>query len=160
MQRITFANPKLRAVGLTALVTAFVIGAAVLLPPAGKPRVPAWALTTHVTSAVISLLLGAWVLYNPKGTANHKLAGKFWVLMMLTASFSAFFIQSWGRFSPIHIFSVWTPISLALGIYHVRKGNIIAHQKCMKGAYIGLIVAGVLAFALPGRFLWRLVFGG
>ncbi len=154
------SSQMLQQIAISVAVTGAIIAVALLLPAAGKPSVPVWALGTHVISAVISLGLGGWVLYHPKGTPNHKLAGKIWVLMMLTASFSSFFILSWGRFSPIHIFSVWTPISLGLGIYNARKGNIIRHQKCMKGAYIGLIVAGVLAFALPGRFLWRLVFGG
>jgi uncharacterized membrane protein len=153
-------SEKLQQVAISLGVTVSIIAVAILLTPAGKPSVPPWALTTHIISAIISLGLGAWVLYHPKGTANHKLAGKIWVVMMLVASFSAFFIQSWGRFSPIHIFSVWTPISLGLGIYHIRKGNVAIHQKYMKGAYIGLVVAGTLAFALPGRFLWRVVFGG
>lgn len=160
MLRNGLARERLQQIGISLGVTVAIIAVAVLLPPAGKPSVPPWALSTHVICAMISLGLGGWVLYNPKGTPTHKLAGKIWVVMMLVASFSSFFIQSWGRFSPIHIFSVWTPISLAFGIYQIRKGNVVAHQNCMKGAYVGLIVAGVLAFALPGRFLWRLVFGG
>jgi uncharacterized membrane protein len=160
MSKYAISSDRARQI-MIGLGTVFaVIVVANLMPAAGKPSVPAWALSTHVGSAVISLFLGAWVLYNPKGTPRHKLAGKIWVVMMLTASFSAFLIQSWGRFSPIHIFSVWTPISLGLGIYHIRKGNVVSHQKCMKGAYIGLVVAGTLAFALPGRFLWRMIFGG
>ncbi len=160
MEKEALKSDRVRQIGIVVGTIVFVILVSQFMPTTGKPSVPAWALATHVTSAVISLFLGASVLYNPKGTPRHKLAGKIWVVMMLAASFSAFFIQSWGRFSPIHIFSVWTPISLGLGIYHIRKGNVVSHQKCMKGAYIGLIIAGVLAFALPGRFLWRVVFGG
>jgi uncharacterized membrane protein len=160
MSKLTKSSDYVRQI-IIGLVTAFaIIVVANLMPTSDKPSVPAWALSTHVGSAVISLFLGAWVLYNPKGTPRHKLAGKVWLVMMLAASFSAFFIQSWGRFSPIHIFSVWTPISLGLGIYHIRKGNVVSHQNYMKGAYFGLVIAGTLAFALPGRFLWRVAFGG
>lgn len=160
MQKFSVSRNSLRAIGLSFAITATVIGAALLLPPAGKPSVPAWALGTHVSAAILSLFLGGWVLYRPKGTAAHKFAGKIWVVLMLAAAFSSFFIQSWGRFSPIHIFSVWTPISLGIGIYSARKGNIVAHRSYLKGAYFGLIGAGVLAFALPGRFLWHTVLGG
>jgi uncharacterized membrane protein len=160
MSKLATSNDRIRQIMIGTGTVIAVILVANLMPTTGKPSVPIWALSTHVGSAVISLILGAWVLYNPKGTPRHKLAGKIWVVMMLAAAFSAFFIQSWGRLSPIHIFSVWTPISLGLGIYHIRKGNVMSHQKYMKGAYIGLVVAGTLAFALPGRFLWRLVFGG
>jgi uncharacterized membrane protein len=140
-------------------ITALIIGVANMLPPTGKPSIPAWALATHLTSAVISLGLGAWVLSNPTGTPRHKMAGKIWVVLMLTASFSSLFIQAWGRFSPIHIFSVWTPISIGMGIFHARKGNIKKHQGSMKGAYFGLIAAGLFAAFMPGRFLWRAIFG-
>jgi uncharacterized membrane protein len=115
-----------------------------------------WALTAHISAAVIALPLGAWVLFfSQKGTALHKRAGYTWVTLMLIAAFSAFFIQSWGRFSPIHIFSVWTPISLFLGIRAAQRGDIKSHIGNMRGSFYGLIIAGVLSVALPGRFLWR-----
>jgi uncharacterized membrane protein len=152
-------RPFARELGIGLIVTILVIGVALLLPPAGKPKMPAWALTLHLATVIPALFLGAWVLYAPKGTPAHKMLGKIWVVLMFTTAFASAFIQSWGRFSPIHIFSVWTPISLALGIAAARRGDIKAHLNCMRGAYIGLVIAGVLAAALPGRFLWRFFAG-
>jgi uncharacterized membrane protein len=133
--------------------------AAKFAPAGGKPSVPTWALATHLVTALIALPLGAWVLYFPKGTSRHKLLGKVWVGLMLLTAFASWFIQSWGRISFIHFFTVWTPVSVFMGIYYIRKGNVKSHLETMRGLYIGLIIAGVLAVALPGRFLWRLTIG-
>jgi uncharacterized membrane protein len=141
-------------------IAVLVIGVALLLPPAGKPSQPVWALAAHLSAALIALPLGAWVLFfSQKGSKRHKQAGYLWVVLMLVAAFSAFFIQSWGRFSAIHLFSVWTPISLVLAIRAARRGDLKAHRGYMRGTYVGLVVAGLLAVVLPGRFLWRFVAG-
>jgi uncharacterized membrane protein len=161
MSANTAARPSARReVAYGFAIAALVIGVALLLPPAGKPSQPAWALAAHVSAALIALPLGAWVLFfSEKGTTRHKQAGYVWVVAMLIAAFSAFFIQSWGRFSPIHIFSVWTPISIVLGIRAARRGDIKTHLGHMRGSYFGLVIAGLLAVALPGRFLWRFFAG-
>jgi uncharacterized membrane protein len=142
-----------------ALTAVILFAAFKFAPTSGKPSIPTWALATHLVTALIALPLGAWILYFPKGTPRHKLLGKIWVVAMLITAFASGFIQSWGRFSFIHIFTVWTPISIIMAIYYIRKGEVKKHQDYMRGTYIGLVIAGVLAVALPGRFLWRLVIG-
>jgi uncharacterized membrane protein len=156
MSNLSASQQSRRELTIGLIASVLVIGLAIVLPPSSKPSQPVWALAAHISAAVIALPLGAWVLFfSQKGTALHKRAGYAWVTLMLIAAFSAFFIQSWGRFSPIHIFSVWTPISLFLGIRAAQRGDIKSHIGNMRGSFYGLIIAGVLSVALPGRFLWR-----
>jgi uncharacterized membrane protein len=162
MNTSTNIGPRVRnvaeqVVGLS--VSASIVGIALMTKPAGPPIVPALALWTHLITALAGLVLGGVVLYRPKGTASHRWMGRTWVAVMVAAAISSLFIQSWGRFSFIHFFSVWTLFSLAMAIKKIRAGDVQAHLGYMRGTYFGLVFAGVLAVALPGRVLWRWVMG-
>ena len=57
-------------------------------------------------------------------------------------------------------------VSLPLGIYRIRQGNVRGHAAAMKGLFIGgLVIAGIFTL-IPGRILgnllWRtvLAYGG
>ena len=124
-------------------------------PPSGA-RV---ALMVHLFAAVPALPLGAYVLWRPKGDAQHKLMGRIWAGMMMVTAVSSFWLQSLrGGFSFIHLFAVMTLVAIPLAIWNARRGNVRAHISGMRGVYIGLVVAGVLA-AAPDRTLGRLLFG-
>lgn len=117
------------------------------------------ALPVHLVCAVIALPLGAFVLWRPKGTGTHKLLGRMWVALMLVIAVSSYWLRTLsGGFSFIHLLSVLTLVSIPLGIYHARKGNVAAHVRAMRGVYIGLVVAGGFAMA-PNRTLGELLFG-
>ncbi|MEM9732231.1 MAG: DUF2306 domain-containing protein [Pseudomonadota bacterium] len=124
------------------------------------------AIWIHLVSAVIALVLGAFVLWRRKGDWRHKLAGRIWVGTMLVVAISSFWITEIRevRFSPIHALSVYTLVSLTLGIWALRKGKvtaqaIMAYKKSMQGLYgFGLLIAGGFTF-LPFRFLGRMTFG-
>ncbi len=112
-----------------------------------------WALYLHVGTVIPALFLGAPVLLMKKGNSLHKALGRIWVALMVTTSISSFWLQGLtGSIGPIHIFSVVTLVSIPLGIYHIRTGNVAAHQRAMTGPYIGLLIAGLFAFT-PGRLL-------
>ncbi len=138
-------------------ISVAIIAVAMAMKPAGAPIVPALALWTHLSTTLAGLVLGAVVLYRTKGTPSHRWLGRTWVAVMAVAAISALFIQSWGRLSPIHFFSVWTLFSLTMAIKKIRLGDVRAHIGYMRGSYFGLVFAGVLAVALPGRVLWRWV---
>jgi uncharacterized membrane protein len=116
----------------------------------------------HIGAATTSLFLGAIVLYAPKGTANHKLLGRIWMLAMVTTSLSSFLMESFapllGQFGPIHLLSIWTLISMPRSIMMARKGNIAGHMQVMRGTYIGLLIAGLMTF-IPGRTMFAVFFG-
>jgi uncharacterized membrane protein len=114
------------------------------------------ALTAiHLAAAVLSLLVGGLVLARRKGTAQHRLLGRAWVLLMAIVAMSSFWIldiRNGEGFSVIHLLSVWTLVSLALAVWFIRRGNVRAHRGFMIGTYLGLAGAGLGALA-PGRTL-------
>ncbi|MGC6517375.1 MAG: DUF2306 domain-containing protein [Candidatus Puniceispirillaceae bacterium] len=116
----------------------------------------------HAIAAMIAIIIGGVQLYMPKGGVYHKTFGRLWVGLMLIVSFSSFFIheiQLWGRFSPIHLLSLWTIFSVALALYYVRIGNIKRHKQVMIALYIfALILTGFFTL-LPGRVMNQVVFG-
>lgn len=130
--------------------------------------VPDWALLArmpvavqlHLAAAMVSLPLGAFILWQTKGTATHKALGRVWVAAMLIACVSALFIKSFapvlGPFGLIHLLVLWTLFSLGRGMHAilVRK-DLVGHMRNMQGAYWGLVTAGLFSF-VPGRVLWSM----
>jgi uncharacterized membrane protein len=124
-------------------------------PPAGAEL----ALYVHLFTVVPAVPLGAYVLWRPKGGAAHRMLGRVWAGMMMVTALSSFWLQSLtGGLSFIHLFSVLTLVSIPLGVWQARRGNMRAHMNAMRGVYAGLIAAGLMA-AAPGRFLGVLMFG-
>ena len=114
------------------------------------------ALVIHIGTVLPALPLGAWVLLRRKGGRLHRLLGRVWAGMMVTTAVSSFWLG--GEFSFIHLFSVMTLISVPLGIFWIRRGNVERHQRTMTYLYVGLVVAGAFSFA-PGRVLSAALFG-
>ena len=114
----------------------------------------------HLVAVVPALVIGAVQVTAKKGTRPHKLLGWIWVLAMLTAAVSSFWIMEQRKgagWSVIHLLSAWVLIALSLAIWHIRRGNVRAHRRFMVGTLIGLAAAGIGAL-MPGRFLSQLFF--
>lgn len=124
-------------------------------PPAGAEV----ALYVHLFTVIPAVPLGAVVLWRAKGDRMHRLLGRIWGALMMVTAVSSFWLQSLsGGLSFIHLFAVLTLVSIPLAIWNARRGNIRAHRNAMRGVYVGLIAAGLLALA-PGRTLATLLFG-
>ena len=116
----------------------------------------------HALAAIVAILLGAIQLLSPKGTMIHKALGYVWVLLMLAVSVSSLFIHEinmWGKYSPIHILSLWTIFCLLLAIYFVRIGNIKRHKQTMTVLYLLALILTGLFTLLPGRVMHVVIFG-
>lgn len=115
----------------------------------------------HAIAAMLAVILGGVQFALKKGGMRHKLLGRLWVILMLIVAFSSFFIQEfriWGSFSPIHLLSIWTILSVVLAVHYARIGKIKRHASIMKALYIfGLILTGFFTF-LPGRTMHQLLF--
>ena len=114
----------------------------------------------HLASVVPAVAIGMVQLVAKKGTRRHRALGWMWVLAMVAAALSSFWIMEIRKgagFSVIHLLSAWTLIALACAIWFIRRGNVRAHQGFMVGTLLGLLGAGIGA-AMPGRFLSRLFF--
>jgi uncharacterized membrane protein len=107
----------------------------------------------HAVTASLSLLLGAFQLLRPKkGDRFHRMVGRTWVVCMYAVCVSSFFIQGVSEgFSWLHGLSLFTTVTVSLGLYAAIKGNIKAHKANMVGSYFGSVAAFVGVIAVPSR---------
>ena len=114
----------------------------------------------HLLAALLALGLGAVQLAAAKGTASHRRLGYLWASVMAVVAISSFFIfelRLWGPFSPIHLLSLFTLVTLYLAVQAARHNNINRHQRMMRALYIfALLLTGAFTF-FPGRLLHQLV---
>lgn len=111
-------------------------------------------ITAHATAATIALLLGAVnILHKPKGDRLHRRLGRVWVVAMYWTVISSFAIKRLhpGSYSWIHLLSIWTFISLSIGLWAALTGRIELHRGFMTGSYLGLLGAFIGAVAAPMR---------
>lgn len=117
----------------------------------------------HTVAALLALLLGPVQFALPKGTILHRVAGYGWVAGMFLVAASSLWIHTihvWGIWSPIHLLSLLVLITVPLGVWHARRGEIAAHRRTMVRLFaLGLIGAGVFTL-WPGRIMHAVLFGG
>ena len=125
---------------------------------AAPPPIPG-----HALAALASFVIGSLQLLLVKGTARHRLLGWLWVGLMALVAISGFFIHELrlvGAWSPIHLLSVLTLVTLVLALRAARRGDVAAHARAMKMLFwLALVLAGAFTF-LPGRVMHAVLFGG
>ncbi len=116
----------------------------------------------HALAALLAVVLGGIQLAMKKGTSLHKALGWIWTVIMAIVAITSFFIHEiklWGQYSPIHLLSLWTLISLGLAIYFAKTGKIKRHKQVMVALYgFGLILTGFFTL-MPGRVMHQIIFG-
>jgi uncharacterized membrane protein len=119
------------------------------------------AVHIHLGATLAALVLGMAMLIRRKGTDWHKRLGWLWVLLMLTAAVSSFWITGLnaGKFSPIHALSLLVLVAVPAAVYAIRHGRVQTHRRAMMMLYFtGLVLPGLFTL-LPARLLGGLVFG-
>jgi len=111
----------------------------------------------HLTAALWVLALGGLQLASAKGTPSHRWIGWSWMLAMVVAAISSFWLTSPNNlfmgYGPIHLLSIWVLICVVVSVMAVRRGNIRRHRGFAIGAYLGTVGAAIGAIAMPGRLL-------
>ncbi|MDB5175602.1 MAG: hypothetical protein JWM81_460 [Candidatus Saccharibacteria bacterium] len=115
-----------------------------------------WTLviTLHAIVAVTAIVLGTFnAVRMVRGDRLHKAVGRTWAGLMLFISITGLFIGDYksgiGIF--LHGLAIWTIISISLGIYFARRGNIKSHKGFMLGSYFGLLGALIGVISVPTR---------
>ena len=118
----------------------------------------------HLGTVVPAFVIGTYLLMKRKGTAQHKMLGKvYMVLMLITAVISLFMEAQVGsklldHFGYIHILSVLTLYAVPIAYFSAKQGNIKRHRNSMIALYVGgMLVAGFFAM-MPGRLLHTWLF--
>jgi len=116
------------------------------------------AVHIHLAATILALALGVAMLTRAKGTGSHRLLGWIWVVLMLTAAISSFWITGIrGGFSPIHGLSLLVLVLVPLAVLAIRRGKVKRHRFAMTGLFFGALVIPGLFTLLPMRLLGRLM---
>ena len=114
----------------------------------------------HLFAALIALGLGAVQLSARKGGGQHHWRGYSWVGLMAVVAASSFFIYEirlWGLFSPIHLLSLFTLVSLYMAVQAARRKQAKRHFVMMLALNcFALLLTGAFTL-LPGRLLHQLI---
>jgi uncharacterized membrane protein len=120
------------------------------------------AIQLHAFAAMTAFLTGLVQFAAPKGTLPHRTLGFIWVGLMLVVSISSFWIHElrlWGPWSPIHLISISTLVTLPLAVWYAHTHRVRSHQWWMVSIFLGaLVVAGIFTF-VPGRIMYEVVSG-
>ncbi|KAF0137028.1 MAG: hypothetical protein FD152_724 [Xanthobacteraceae bacterium] len=129
-----------------------------LAPLAAAPL----TIQIHAIAALALIPLTVAQLGRRKSGAWHRRLGWTWVVLMTVTAVSSFWIHGirlFGPFSPIHILSVVTLVSLVYAIVARRMNRIRGHRMAMLGVAMGWAGAGLFTL-LPGRIMGQVIFGG
>ena len=116
----------------------------------------------HLALLAPAPVLGGYLLLRKKGTPQHRLLGRIYMILMVLSALISLFMPAqvgpqlvwhWGW---IHALSFWTLISIYLALKYVRAGDIRRHKLFMLGLYIGMMVAFAFTFS-QGRLLSQLI---
>ena len=120
------------------------------------------AIYIHAFAAIAAFLLGVIQLAAPKGTLPHRTLGWIWVILMGVVAGGSLLIHEinlWNGWSPIHVLSIYTLISLVFGVIAARTHKVKRHRQTMIALFaFALIIAGVFTF-MPGRIMNAVLFG-
>jgi uncharacterized membrane protein len=113
-------------------------------------------------AAMTAFTLGIVQFAAPKGTIPHRTVGWIWVGLMLAVALSSLGIHQirlWGPWSPIHLLSIFTLVTLPLAVWAVHRHDVVRHRRAMISIFLGaLVIAGGFTL-LPGRIMHDVVFG-
>jgi len=134
------------------------IGAIVLLAVVGTALVkgyPQWGLVPwqvwpHLVTILIALALTPVMLLRRRGDSTHRLLGKIWVAAMFLTALLSFNLREIndGRFSVIHLLSIFTLIQVPLLWWAARTHRVTVHRSSVRGMVTGaLLVAGFFTFS-------------
>lgn len=101
----------------------------------------------HTISATLAIGFGTFIVRKPKGTREHRMIGRAYVLCLVFCCGSAFAIYNlYGTFGPFHWTSIGETYCLTRGLaplfFKVTDPNWRAkHAFYMSWSYVGLLAA-------------------
>lgn len=113
------------------------------------------AIIVHAAAAFLVLLLGPVNIFRPRRDTLHRWLGRTWVLLMYVVCVSSFFFGLEHGFTALHGLSIFTTVSVTVGVWAIVKHNRRAHVFNMVGSYIGTLIAFGFAALVPNRLIWR-----
>lgn len=112
------------------------------------------AVALHAAAAFLVLLLGPVNLIRPQRDQLHQRLGYSWVALMYLTCASSFLLLERGL-TFLHGLSVFTAVTVTLGVWRAMRGDHVGHRANMVGSYVGTLIAFGFAALMPTRLLWR-----
>jgi uncharacterized membrane protein len=116
----------------------------------------------HALAAMAAFVLGIVQFAAPKGTLSHRTIGWIWVGPIASVAISSFWIHQIrlvGPWSPIHLLSIFTLVTLPIGVWMAHRHRVADHRRIMISIFVGALVIAGLFTLLPGRVMHSVVFG-
>lgn len=125
-----------------------------------------WAEATpmvwlHLATITLALALTPIMLWRPRGDRPHRVMGWIWSAALFGTALLTFGIRetNHGRFSVIHILSLWTLYLVPKIVWSARTHRVKQHRNSVRGTVFGaLLIAGYFTFPFD-RMLGRWLFG-
>lgn len=137
---------RVLSAGAVILFTAAVV--AILRGHAQWQAVPG-RIWLHLATILLATALTPVMLLGRRGDRRHRTLGTVWVVAMLATAVISLFIHvsGPGRFSVIHLLSVYTLVQVPILWRAARQHNVARHRRAVHGMVIGaLLVAGFFTF--------------
>ncbi len=117
-------------------------------------------LKVHIATAAVAVLVGATQLISKKGTKFHFYRGWLWVFLMAIVALTAMILPERRQSTYIltTTLTVWLVVGLPLGIWAIKRGNIMLHRAFMLGLYAGGLIIALVFTLTPGRLLYKIFF--
>lgn len=122
----------------------------------------------HLAAALTAMLTGTRVLFAPKGTRQHRLTGRVYVLSMVVLLLTAFQIYYlFGRFGVIHWGAVGSVAALLIGMVPVAVRSVfpawlrwhyLGMGASVTGLYAAFVVESTYRF-FPPEWFWYITMG-
>ena len=99
------------------------------------------AIPLHAFAAMTAFGLGIVQFAAPKGTLPHRTIGWIWVCLMVSVAASSFWIHEIrliGPWSPIHLLSIFTLVTVPLGVWKAHRHQVADHRRIMIMIFSGL----------------------
>lgn len=117
----------------------------------------------HAFAALLLIPLTLTIFAIRRGSPLHKKLGWAWVIGMVSVALSSFWVHEIrlvGSFSPIHLLSVLSLVTLVIAITAIRRRNVRRHRTAMLWLVWGALVGAGAFTLLPGRIMHSVVMGG
>ncbi len=116
-----------------------------------------FTIWVHLLSLIVVLMLTPIMMWRKRGDDWHRLLGWIWSFFISVAAIISF-VMTDGRFSIIHILSVFVVVGVPVLILSARRRDIGRHRGQARGFVIGaLLIAGFFTFPF-GRLLGSWLF--
>lgn len=116
----------------------------------------------HAFAAMPLIPLTTCLFTLRRGNRLHRVLGWSWVVLMATVALTSFWIHEIrliGGFSPIHLLSLVTMVSLVAAVIAARHHQVQKHKQTMTWLTCGALLGAGAFTLLPGRLMNTVLFG-